>query len=128
MILELETKFSAAHFYQVENWSSEKNKANFGLCYNPWGHGHNYQVKIQFHVDSSINQNEILQLQELCNSVSLELEHRHLNQEIAEFKKKVPTTENIALYLAKKIASRSPFLHKLRLYEMPNLWVDIEWK
>ncbi len=128
MIIELEFQFSAGHFYQVPNWSSEKNTSEFGLCFNPWGHGHNYRFRAQFQQSSEFTEKDILKLKTICQNVSSQLEHRHLNHEINEFRKIVPTTENIAVYLAKNIASQTEFLHKLTLFEMNNLWVEIDWK
>lgn len=127
MIIELEYQFSAGHFYQVKEWSAEKNTAEFGLCFNPWGHGHNYRFLVQFKGLNQFTEEEILNFNKICQSVTNQLEHRHLNHEITEFKKIVPTTENIAVYLAKKIASQTDFLHKLILFEMKNLWVEVSW-
>ena len=38
--------FSAAHRLHVEALSEEVNRATFGKCNNPFGHGHNYAVQV----------------------------------------------------------------------------------
>lgn len=59
------------------------------------------------------------------------LDHHHLNFDLAAFRDRVPTTENIALYLWGQVLARVqgfPFvkLAKLRLYETDDLWVEIQ--
>jgi 6-pyruvoyltetrahydropterin/6-carboxytetrahydropterin synthase len=38
--------FSASHRLHVEGFSDEENRAVFGKCNNPYGHGHNYVVQV----------------------------------------------------------------------------------
>ena len=38
--------FSASHRLHVEALSEEENRATFGKCNNPFGHGHNYVVEV----------------------------------------------------------------------------------
>ncbi|NIP81511.1 MAG: 6-carboxytetrahydropterin synthase, partial [Gemmatimonadetes bacterium] len=37
--------FAAAHRYWRDDWSEERNRAVFGACANPHGHGHNYALE-----------------------------------------------------------------------------------
>ncbi len=54
------------------------------------------------------------------------MDHRHLNHEVPELEGKIPTTENVAAtiwnLLAPKITKGK--LHRVRLYENPDLFVD----
>ena len=38
--------FAAAHRYWRDDWSEERNRAVFGACANPHGHGHNYALEV----------------------------------------------------------------------------------
>jgi 6-pyruvoyltetrahydropterin/6-carboxytetrahydropterin synthase len=40
--------FSASHRLHSEAYSDERNRAVFGKCNNPHGHGHNYVVQVTF--------------------------------------------------------------------------------
>jgi len=55
-------------------------------------------------------------------------DHRHLNKEVAEFAKEIPTTENIAISIWRRVEQRVKALnasvHRVRLYETPDLFVD----
>lgn len=113
--------FSSAHFYQQEAWSKEKNQEVFGACFNPFGHGHNYRLELGVELSTSDSL-----VQAGIAPILKSLDHHHLNFEIEEFKTKVPTTENIALFIAEKIKSSIPGLKVIRLYEAPDLWAELE--
>jgi 6-pyruvoyltetrahydropterin/6-carboxytetrahydropterin synthase len=51
-------------------------------------------------------------------------DHRHLNFEVAPFDKVIPTPENIAIEMWKRLQPVIPELHAIRLYETPDLFVD----
>jgi len=38
--------FNAAHRLHRKDWSDEKNAQIFGLCNNPYFHGHNYDLEV----------------------------------------------------------------------------------
>ena len=39
-------EFSAAHVLARSDWSDERNRAVYGKCANPSGHGHNYRFEL----------------------------------------------------------------------------------
>jgi 6-pyruvoyltetrahydropterin/6-carboxytetrahydropterin synthase len=92
--------FSASHRLHNEGMSAEENRATYGKCNNPHGHGHNYalEVTVSGQVDSRTGM--------VCNLVDLDhfvhekiLErfgHQNLNT-LAEFQGIVPTTENLCV-------------------------------
>lgn len=125
MIRYFEFNFSSAHRYNQPQWDEKKNKEVFGACYNPFGHGHNYRLVVG--VEWTKDSPEALLVEKIKNIVA-GLDHRHLNHEVPEFKSTIPTTENIALYLAKKINTALPTipLRKVRLYEMDELWAEVD--
>ena len=53
-------------------------------------------------------------------------DHRHLNLEVPEFTTRIPTTENIAISIWQRLDGRIPHakLHRVRVYEMPDLFAD----
>ncbi len=38
--------FSASHRLHSDEMSAEENRATYGKCNNPYGHGHNYMVEV----------------------------------------------------------------------------------
>jgi 6-pyruvoyltetrahydropterin/6-carboxytetrahydropterin synthase len=54
------------------------------------------------------------------------MDHKFLNQEVPAFATKIPTTENIAVEIWRLLAPKLSFgkLHRIRLYETPDLFVD----
>lgn len=132
---EIESHFSSAHFYSQAQWSAEKNQSEFGRCYTPYGHGHNYRLIVSFEIPAEIQDLQDLEswppLKGLRQAVFEEtdrLDHQHLNFVIPEFQTQVPTTENIAKVLMERLQARAlPFpVRRLRLYEMDDLWVEVE--
>lgn len=126
-LIQLETDFSCAHFYRQDKWDEKKNLSTFGKCFSQYGHGHDYLLQVQFEVTE---QHPIpLALVEAMRELKEELDHKHLNFLIPEFKDKVPTTENVALYCQEKLTKKLPQfpVKKLRLYEKPDLWVEIQF-
>lgn len=131
--LTREVGFAAAHRYHRPDWSAERNRAVFGACNNPVGHGHNYRLRVtvQGAVDPQTGfSTDLAALDELLRRVAVEpFDHQHMNHAIPEFADGglIPTSENILLYLWPRIAQGLPegsTLHCLRLYEDATLYVD----
>lgn len=109
----------------------EKNAEEFGACFTPHGHGHNYilDAYVEGPVDSVTGMViNLRDLDEILKSAVQPLDNHHLNYEVPEFKTTVPTTENIAAYLYGKVkpalSKFSVQLKGVRLFENENLWVD----
>ena len=123
--------FQCTHFYKIDSWSDEQNRAEFGLCFHPQGHGHTYKVDLYLQGPVDPTTGMILNLRDVdlgMKRVLAALDQKHLNFDIAEFKDKIPTTENIAKYLfdlfAKEVHSPTCSVVRVRLYETDDLWVD----
>lgn len=123
-------EFSASHFYHNPAFSPEENRRLFGKCNNPNGHGHNYtlEVTVKGEVDPRSGfVVDLKQLKEVMNREVLEaLDHRFVNKEVPEFRDQIPTTENLAIYVWRRLESklRVARLHRVRLYETVDLFVD----
>ncbi len=66
-------------------------------------------------------------LKEILNREVIEaLDHRHLNKEVPEFADQIPTTENLAIAIWQRLESKLNVakLHRVRVYELPDLFVD----
>ncbi len=103
-------EFAASHRLHAENLSEEENRALFGKCNNPCGHGHNYVVEpcVECDVDSQGRQSMTLgDLERLTSEHVIEpFDHRNLNLEIDEFGPEGvnPTVENIAKACFERLA------------------------
>ncbi|MCK6599157.1 MAG: 6-carboxytetrahydropterin synthase [Bdellovibrionaceae bacterium] len=131
MIITASIEFSSAHLYENKNWDLKTNLEKFGRCHTPYGHGHNYYLSVNFESSAQKSMSSLYQFQLECQQllveVTSELEHHHLNFEVNEFKNKVPTTENIAVYLLNKLKIYPHVkVTSLILKEMNSLWVEIK--
>jgi len=128
--LTRKAEFSASHYYHNPAFTAEENRRIFGKCNNPNGHGHNYtlEVTVKGYVDRQSGfVVDLKQLKEIMNREVLDaLDHRFLNKEVAEFEKTIPTTENLAIAIWKRLKPklRVAELHRVRVYETPDLFVD----
>ena len=124
-------EFSAAHFYHNPNFSAEENRRVFGKCNNPHGHGHNYVLEVTIAGEPDPTTGMVLDLKELKDILQTEvmerMDHRHLNYEVPELAGQIPTCENIAAVIWKLLEPKikSGKLERVRLYESPELFVDV---
>ncbi len=135
-LLTKRVDFSASHRYWNPKWNEEANKAVFGKCTSPYGHGHNYIIEVTLEGEIDPDTGMIINLYDLkpiLNDVLKDFDHKYLNEDNPQFKDLIPTTENIARVLwdsiEKKLeqASADCRLYRVRLYETPDLYVDY-WK
>jgi len=123
-------EFSASHYYHNPDLSAEENRRIFGKCNNPHGHGHNYALEVTVAGEVDPTTGMVLDLKDLKKLLEEEvlelMDHRFLNKEVPVFATKIPTTENIAVEIWNLIAPKLKFgrLHRIRLYETPDLYVD----
>ncbi|HEX4924124.1 MAG TPA: 6-carboxytetrahydropterin synthase [Bdellovibrionales bacterium] len=123
--------FSSAHRYFNPAFSEDENKRIFGMCYTPYGHGHNYVLEAYFEGPVDPQTGMVINLRDvdlILKDVLKPLDHHHLNFDVPEFKSAVPTTENIAKYcfdrIAEKLVGTPVRLSQVRLFEGDDLWVD----
>ncbi len=123
-------EFSASHFYYNPDLSQEENRRLFGKCANPHGHGHNYTLEVTVAGDINPTTGMVMDLKDLKKLLEAEvlelMDHKFLNKEVPVFASKLPTTENIAVEIWKLIQPklRMGQLHRIRLYETPDLYVE----
>ncbi len=132
MFLTRKAEFSASHVCANPAWTGERNQAVYGNNANPHGHGHNYVLEVTLAGDPDPNTGMVFDLRELKEILNREvvdpMDHRFLNREIPPFDRVVPTTENLAVEIWKRIEPQirreGVRLHNVRLYETPDLFVD----
>lgn len=123
-------EFSASHYYHNPEFSPEENLRRFGKCNNPHGHGHNYTLELTVKGDVDARTGFVVDLKDLKEIMNREvidvMDHRFLNKEVPEFATAIPTTENIAISIWKRLESKLSVaqLHRVRVYETPDLFVD----
>ena len=130
ILLTRKADFSAAHYYWHDSFSEEENYRVFGKCANRNGHGHNYTLEVTVAGEVDPVTGFVVDLKELKDILEREVvsvyDHRHLNLEIADFAQVIPTTENIAIAIWRRLDGKIPNarLQRVRVYEMPDLFAD----
>jgi len=128
--LTRKAEFSASHYYNNPAFTPEENQRIFGKCNNPHGHGHNYTLEVTVKGEIDPRSGFVVDLKQLKEIMDREVigvvDHRHLNEEIAEFKVLIPTTENLAITIWKWLGPKLNVarLHRIRVYETPDLFAD----
>jgi 6-pyruvoyltetrahydropterin/6-carboxytetrahydropterin synthase len=130
VLLTRKAEFSAAHYYWNDAWSQQENEKVFGKCANRNGHGHNYTLEVTVAGEIDPISGFVVDLKALKDVIEREViqvyDHRHLNLEVPEFRTVIPTTENIAVAIWKRLEKKiaGARLQRVRVYEMPNLFAD----
>ena len=114
--------FSASHRLHSAELSAEENRATYGKCNNPHGHGHNYMLEVTVSGPVDATTGMVCNLVDLDECVDTEVLSRyHLENLNArkEFAVTVPTTENLCIEIF-EILQRSfvqAHLERVRLEE-----------
>ncbi len=113
--------FAAAHRLHAPALSDEENRAIYGKCNNPNGHGHNYtlEVSVAGLVDDATGMViDLAEMDRAVRSVLDQLDFHHLDREVAAFATRPSTAENIIVYLWDELAPRlEGRLRHLKLWE-----------
>ena len=100
-------RFSASHRLHSPRLGEEDNWHVYGKCNNPYGHGHNYVVEVALSGPVDPATGMITNLADLDAFVEREViepfDHTYLNEEIAEFRETVPTTENLCVEIFRRL-------------------------
>lgn len=122
--LALQMPFSAVHRLQSYEHTPEQNAKMYGKCNNPRGHGHLYvsEATIGGAFDErSGTMCNFTEFRDALREVAAGWDNRHLDLEIAEFRNRPSTGENIVQTLWEKT---NPLLwnrlERLRLWETAN--------
>jgi|SRR5579872_2680786 len=132
MLITKRLEFSASHVCRNPLLSEQENQQVFGAAANPHGHGHNYAIEVTLEGEPDPVTGMVVDLKKLKELVNREVvdiyDHRFLNYEVQPFDHVVPTPENIAMDIWKRLAphlsERGGRLHAVRVYETTDLFVD----
>src|SRR5437764_6045527 len=130
ILITRKIEFSASHLYHNPAFTPEENRRVFGKCNNPHGHGHNYTLEVTVKGEVDARSGFVVDLKQLKGVMHREvldaMDHRFLNKEVPEFRDTIPTTENIAIAIWQRLATKLDCaqLHRVRVYETPDLFVD----
>jgi 6-pyruvoyltetrahydropterin/6-carboxytetrahydropterin synthase len=116
---------SASHRLHSDALSAEQNRAAYGKCNNPHGHGHNYVIEVlaagQVDGETGMVIN-LAALDEVVRTRVMErFDHTNLNQD-EMFTREVPTTENLCRAVYKLLdGTLAPAeLERVRVEETEN--------
>jgi|ERR1700678_2942901 6-pyruvoyltetrahydropterin/6-carboxytetrahydropterin synthase len=124
---------SASHRLYSEAYSEAQNRAVYGKCANPHGHGHNYVVEVTVGGQVDPVTGMVCDLAALDHCVRAKVIDRfdHTNLNFDElFKAQVPTTENLCLAIHNLLAEN--FVHadleRVRVEETQNNFFEYSGK
>ena len=115
-------RFSASHRLHSEEMSAEENRATYGKCNNPHGHGHNYALEVTVSGPVEPATGMVCSLVDLDGFVEREVLSRyHLSNlnTLQEFVQVVPTTENLSVEIFEILQRGFAYAHleRVRLEE-----------
>ncbi|MXV14954.1 6-pyruvoyl trahydropterin synthase family protein [Hufsiella ginkgonis] len=124
--------FNSAHKLFKEEWTDERNLETFGKCSNPNWHGHNYYLYVTVKGEIDPVTGFVMDLKELKRLtrvyVTDKLDHRNINLDVDFMKGKMASTEVLAVeifnQLKPHVEANGAFLHRVRLWETENNYVD----
>jgi 6-pyruvoyltetrahydropterin/6-carboxytetrahydropterin synthase len=122
---------SASHRLHTDALSAEENRATYGKCNNPHGHGHNYVVEVL--VAGAVDPEtgmviNLVALDEVVRERVIErFDHANLNLDPL-FANRVPTTENLSrvVFALLKDALPAGKLERVRVEETENNFFECD--
>jgi len=104
--------FEAAHRLHNPQRSDEWNREIFGKCNNPHGHGHNYVIEASVRGEVEPSSGYLIDMKDLKTVLNRQVvddvDHRHLNIEVAWLEGINPTAENLAKAFFERVAPALP--------------------
>ncbi len=104
--------FSAGHRLHNPELSDEENREIYGLCNNPGGHGHNYGLEVTLRGEVDPKTGYVFDLKRLKEiverAVLADVDHANLNVDVAWLEGMVPTAENIAVQIWRRLEQVLP--------------------
>jgi 6-pyruvoyltetrahydropterin/6-carboxytetrahydropterin synthase len=124
---------SASHRLHADSLSDEENRAAYGKCNNPHGHGHNYVIEVLTRGPVDGETGMVINLADLDGAVEKTVierfDHTHLNNDVL-FENLVPTTENLCRAVYDLLADALPAveLEYVRVEETENNFFEYSGK
>ena len=130
-------RFAASHRLHAPQLSERENQRVYGKCNHPYGHGHNYVLEVSARGPLDSVTGRALDPAALDRLVARQVltpfDHRNLNVETAAFASAVPTSENLAVEIRRRLKAawsaefpdEWPKLDRLRIAETANNMFEI---
>jgi len=115
--------FCASHRLHSPHLSDEENRALYGKCNNPNGHGHNYRLVVTIRGPVDPRTGMLVELTQLAalirEAVTERVDHLNLNVDVDFLDGVIPTAENLCHAFWERLEGRLPAgeLWELRLEE-----------
>lgn len=121
--------FAASHRLHSAQLSEDENQRIYGKCNNPYGHGHDYAVEVSAWGPADDSSGLAVSIPVLDDLVKREIltpfDHCNLNVDTGAFYDNVPTTENLAIEIGRRLKrnwsdafpGEWPKLDKIRIAE-----------
>jgi 6-pyruvoyltetrahydropterin/6-carboxytetrahydropterin synthase len=97
--------FAASHRLHSDALSAAENARIFGKCNNPHGHGHDYTLEVTVAAEPDSSSGLVVPIAALDRLVNHRivrlLAYRNLNLNVPQFAGLIPTTENLAIVIAR---------------------------
>jgi len=123
-------EFAASHRMHDASLSEEANRAQFGKCNWPHGHGHNYRLEVSVSAEVTNPPSMAVLEEEVCRRVIERFDHRNLNLDCPEFAERNPSVENIAMVffslLENPLRARGLHLRTVRVWETSKTSATVE--
>ncbi len=131
LILTKKFHFCAAHRYHQPEWSQERNREVFGADHR--NHGHNYELEVSLTGEVDPETGFLADLEAVKRTVEervlAPLDHSTIQEDIAWFKERQPSSENLVVYIWEQLAPSLPSgvrLVRLRLFETPTIYAEYD--
>lgn len=132
MLITRRVEFSASHMCRRPELSDQQNREIYGEAANPHGHGHNWVLEVTLEGEPDPVTGMVFDLkalkQILWGEIVEPMDHRFLNYEVPPFDRVVPTAENLAREIWRRLEPRlsgpGRRLYSVRLYETEDFYVD----
>ncbi|KPK62296.1 MAG: 6-pyruvoyl tetrahydrobiopterin synthase [Gemmatimonas sp. SG8_38_2] len=104
--------FSAGHRLHNPELPDDRNREIYGLCNNPGGHGHNYGLEVTLKGEVDPKTGYVFDLKRLKqvveDTVLVDLDHANLNQDVSWLRGVIPTAENVAVEIWRRLEEALP--------------------
>ncbi len=122
--------FASGHILARPEWDEARNREVFGAC--SGDHGHNYELEVTVSGSVDANTGMVINLREVDRIVKdlviHDVDHRHLNRDVPWLQGSLPTAENVAMAIWRRLDGQLPSarLERVRLKETENNVVEVE--
>jgi 6-pyruvoyltetrahydropterin/6-carboxytetrahydropterin synthase len=134
MLITRSAEFSASHVCRNPALTDEENQAVYGAESNPHGHGHNFVLEVTLEGEPDPSTGMVYDLKRLKAVLESEIiqpfDHRFLNFDVAPFDRVIPTPENLAIEIWKRLDARlrepGIRLRSVRIRESADFYVEYD--